>query len=64
MSVDIDRSRIFINGKRVEVWENPDVRFGCTEADLDSYISRGAWVLLFNAVTLIAPLPPRVEHAS
>ena len=55
--------RMFVSGQLVEYWENPELPFGWTEADLQDYVDRGAWVLLFNAVLLTA-LRPATEHGS
>src|SRR5207237_1296090 len=49
--------RMFVSGQLVEYWENPELPFGWTEADLQDYVDRGAWVLLFTAVLLPAPRP-------
>lgn len=44
--------RLHLSGKAFDLWEDPDRPFGCGRTDLESYLERGAWVLLFNAVTL------------
>ena len=54
---------MFVSGQLVEYWENPELPFGWTHADLQGYVDRGAWVLLFNAVVLTAPRP-MPEHTS
>jgi hypothetical protein len=43
---------LYVSGLRFEFWEDPDRPFGCAPADLDAYLERKAWVLLFNAVSL------------
>ena len=45
---------IYVSGRLIEFWEDPDHPFGCAEADLQGYLDREAWVLLFNALTLTA----------
>jgi hypothetical protein len=45
---------IYVSGGLIEFWEDPDHPFGCAEADLQRYLDREAWVLLFNALTLTA----------
>ena len=47
------RQHFFLDGETVEYWENPDMPFRCTPDDLKHYVTRGDWVLLFNALTLI-----------
>ena len=44
--------RIFVGGQAIELWESPDVRFDLTPMALRSYLLRGAWVTLFNAIAL------------
>ena len=63
MKSAIHGKRMFVSGALVEYWENPELPFGWTDADLQGYVDRGAWVLLFNAVVLTAPRPT-TEHAS
>ena len=46
--------RLYVSGQLVEIWEDPDRRFGCARADLVGYVDRQDWVLLFNAVALAA----------
>jgi len=59
----IHGKRMFVSGQLVEYWENRELPFGWTHEDLQGYVDRGAWVLLFNAVVLTAPRPTP-EHAS
>jgi len=48
---------IILGDQAVEVWESPDVPFDSTHQAIRSYAASGAWVLLFNALTLrSAPL--------
>ena len=53
----IHTKRVFLSGQLVEYWENADLPFGWAHEDLQAYLDRGQWVLLFNAVTLSAPRP-------
>ena len=46
---------LYVSGLGFEFWEDPDRPFGCAPADLDAYVERKAWVLLFNAVSLTKP---------
>ena len=45
---------IYVSGRLIEFWEDPDHPFGCAQADLQRYLDREAWVLLFNALALTA----------
>ena len=47
-----ERRKVYFDGDEVEVWENPDIHFGATPADLKGYYYEGSWVALFNAMTL------------
>jgi len=40
--------RVFLSGQLVEYWENADLPFGWAREDLQAYLDRGQWVLLFN----------------
>ena len=44
--------QLYVSGKLVEYWENPELPFRWTPADLKRYARRGQWVLLFNALAL------------
>jgi hypothetical protein len=48
----VETRRIVVGGQMVEVWESPDVCFELTPAALRSYLLRGAWVTLFNALAI------------
>ena len=49
--------RIIVDGKALELWESPDTSFDCTPEALRRYARCGAWVTLFNVLTLqSAPL--------
>lgn len=49
--------RIMVDGAALELWESPDAGFDCTPEALRRYARYGAWVTLFNALTLqSAPL--------
>ena len=57
MNQALHTRQMFVGGQLVEYWENADHPFGWTDDDLKTYVDRQDWVLLFNAVTLLAPLP-------
>jgi hypothetical protein len=48
------RQHFYLDGEPIEYWEDPELPFRCTPEDLQSYVTRGHWVLLFNALTLLA----------
>jgi len=50
-------TRVFMAGRVVEIWENPEAPFGWTDDHLRVYAQRGAWALLFNALLLASPQP-------
>jgi hypothetical protein len=49
--------RVFLSGQVVEYWENTDLPFGWTLDDLQGYVDRSQWTLLFNALVLTGPRP-------
>jgi hypothetical protein len=55
MKSAIRTKRVFLSGQLVEYWENADLPFGWARDDLQAYLDRGQWILLFNAVALNAP---------
>ena len=55
--------RVFVAGQLVEYWEDLNVAFGWTREDQQTYLDRGAWVLLFNALLLTEPRSG-TEHGS
>ena len=57
METATPRRRFFVSGQLVEFWEHPDVAFGCSREDLQTYVDREDWVLLFNAMVLTGPRP-------
>jgi hypothetical protein len=54
------RQRFYLDGEPVEYWEDPNLPFRCTADDLQSYATRGDWVMLFNALTLLS-VPVQAE---
>jgi hypothetical protein len=57
MNGAIHTKRVFLSGQLVEYWENAELPFGWAREDLQGYLDRGQWVLLFNAVALNGPRP-------
>ena len=53
----IETRRIMLEGQAVEIWESPDVCFELTPLALRLYVMRGAWVTLFNALTMRGASP-------
>ena len=53
----IETRQVFVAGQRVEYWENVDHPFGWAHDDLQAYVDRREWVLLFNAVALTGSHP-------
>lgn len=47
------RQHFYLDGEPIEYWEDPDLPFRCTAEDLAGYLTRGDWVMLFNALTLL-----------
>ena len=41
---------LYVAGQRVEVWENPDFPFRCSDEQLESWADNDRWDLLFNAL--------------
>lgn len=48
------RQRLFLAGELVEVWEDPERPFRCTDEEMELYAEGGRWILLFNALVLSA----------
>ena len=63
MQTAIDRKRMFVSGQLVEYWEHPEIAFGWSREDLQDYVDRADWILLFNAIVLTAPRP-ETDHGS
>ena len=40
-------------GRLPELWEDPDIPFGCEPRDLERYAERRDWVMLFNAIMVV-----------
>jgi hypothetical protein len=53
MDIQGTRHHFYLDGQPIEYWEDPDLPFRCTSEDLKGYVTRGEWVLLFNALTLL-----------
>jgi hypothetical protein len=54
MDAQIGSRRVYISGEQVEIWENPDLPFRCTQEEINGYAEQEDWVLLFNALVLSA----------
>jgi hypothetical protein len=52
-SLSTNRQQFYLDGEPIEYWEDPNLPFRCTAEDLQGYVTRGDWVLLFNALTLL-----------
>ena len=55
MQAVVRTRRVFVSGQLVEYWENAELPFGWAREDLQAYLDRGQWVLLFNAMALNVP---------
>ncbi len=44
--------RFFVAGQAVELWEDPQLPFGCGFTELEAYCLNSRWDLLFNAIVL------------
>ena len=53
----IETRQVFVAGQLVECWQDADHPFGWAHEDLQGYVDRGEWVLLFNAMALASPRP-------
>jgi hypothetical protein len=54
------RHHFYLDGEPIEYWEDPALPFRCTADDLKGYATRGDWVMLFNALTLLS-VPVQAE---
>jgi hypothetical protein len=63
METQTDRRRLYVSGQLIEIWENPDLSFGCGRDELASYAANGNWVLLFNAM-MLAATPTSADQAT
>ena len=54
MQTVTSRQRLFVAGQQIELWEDPELPFGCALNDLESYCLNARWELLFNAMVLAA----------
>jgi hypothetical protein len=57
MNRTIETRQLFVAGQLVEYWEDADHPFGWAHDDLQTYVDRREWVLLFNAVALTSSRP-------
>ena len=57
MEPQVNSRRVYISGEQVEIWENPDLPFRCTQEEIDGYAEQEDWVLLFNALVLSSAVP-------
>lgn len=48
----IPRECFFVAGEAIELWEDPQLPFGCAFTDLEAYCLSSRWELLFNAIVL------------
>ncbi|HEY8516731.1 MAG TPA: hypothetical protein VIS07_14580 [Candidatus Binatia bacterium] len=54
MQIASTRQRFYVAGQQIELWEHPDLPFGCALNDLEAYCLNARWELLFNAMVLAA----------
>jgi hypothetical protein len=51
-------TRVFYSGQVIEIWDDPATPFGCDRESLERYAASGDWVMLFNALVLLASRSP------
>lgn len=44
---------LYLGNNEIEIWENPEVKFGVSPSELDQFEKDGDWVALFNAFALL-----------
>jgi len=47
------RPMFFLNGRPVELWENPEFTFDWTREGIEAYAENYNWVALFNVCLLV-----------
>ncbi len=52
MDASNTRQVYYVEGKAVELWENPDFEFGWSEDDLNAAAIGQRWVSLFNMLVI------------
>jgi hypothetical protein len=55
MNVTVPTQRFLLGGEMVELWEDPEFPFSPVDEDIQEYVDRSQWVLLFNVLALAAP---------
>ncbi|HEY2387264.1 MAG TPA: hypothetical protein VGK30_09905 [Candidatus Binatia bacterium] len=61
LSIDrspMQRNTVVIDGQSLELWAPQVADFSCMPDDLKSYMARGRWDLVFNALCYLADAVP------
>ena len=59
MSAEIGARRIWVAGRRIDVWDNPHASFSWTPTAIRGYVDAGQWESVFNALVLLGNSDPK-----
>ena len=59
MYPDAEARRIWVAGRPIDIWENPQDSFGWTMHDIHAYARAEHWERLFNALVLLGDSEPK-----
>ena len=54
MHAMLERKTVVVDGESLEMWAPPVSDFSCLPDDLRTYMTRGRWDLVFNALCYLA----------
>lgn len=58
MQAMLERKTVVVDGESLEMWAPPVSDFSCLPDDLRTYMTRGRWDLVFNALCYLADAVP------
>lgn len=59
MYAETGSRRIWVDGRPIDVWEHPQVRFSWTPGAIQGYVRAEQWESVFNALVLLADSEPK-----
>lgn len=54
-----DTRRIWVSGRPLVIWENPEATFSWTPRAIQSYARADQWASVFNALVLLGDSDPK-----
>jgi hypothetical protein len=59
MHAESEGRRIYIGGRAIDMWDNPQASFSWTPSAIKAYVNAEQWESVFNALVLLGDSDPK-----